>query len=98
MSMSATPGLYRRSTGDDRIAVAWRRSVGGPLELICPACGHATAIADYHVSPEGQVVPSFICEGDCSFHEFVKLERWPPASAQPPAEPASCEPPTGGGR
>lgn len=44
----------------------------------CPGCDRETGLYDHAVKDDGNVEPSCDCpHGDCSFHEWVKLEDWP---------------------
>lgn len=62
-----------------------RRPEGVGANLCCPACGVIAGLGpgtNHTIAADGSVSPSVVCTGyrgeGCSFHEFVKLEGWPP--------------------
>jgi len=75
------PRLLRRRI-DHRAAKLepgeWRltRSLGGVL-VACPQCGARLGILFDEVLADGQVTNRLECPtGDCSWHEFAKLDGW----------------------
>lgn len=44
--------------------------------MTCPN-GHGLTLRDHSIAATGEVSPSVVCpERGCTFHEFVRLDRW----------------------
>lgn len=49
---------------------------GRSANMVCPQ-GHPFSLIDHTIAKDGKVSPSVVCpDGECNFHEFVKLEGW----------------------
>lgn len=51
---------------------------GMSASFTCPN-GHIGTLLDHEILEDGSVHPSVLCMGEhCGFHEFIRLEGWPP--------------------
>lgn len=62
----------------------WRNGVPA-ANISCPKCGIRGGVGhetNHAITPDGQIVPSVVCEeSGCDFHDHVKLIGWPDAYA-----------------
>lgn len=65
LSTDAAQGTYRTTHVTDL-----ERSV----HVGCPACGTIQLLRDVHISPEGDVRPTFTCA--CGFQDALRLAAW----------------------
>ncbi len=62
------PVLLAHVEGEERMSAS----------IMCPNNHYAT-LMDHAIADDGTVTPSVVCFVDgCGFHEFIKLEGWPP--------------------
>lgn len=69
------PGHYAKSLDPRADRCGW--AIVG-----CPECKRLLTIGRNHrVSADGAVSPSLVCPYKCSFHQFVRLDRYADATA-----------------